>query len=122
MTHPSGQLPHPHSRPDRWIVLFLAGPVIWYVFFWVVYLMAEAACVSTLAFTETAGVPTVSLVTMALTLVTAIPVVWLMVRAFRKADDDSPHQALVKVGGILGISFFVATVFVGLPALFFRPC
>ena len=24
MTHPSGQLPHPHPRPDRWIVLFLA--------------------------------------------------------------------------------------------------
>ncbi|HKZ19019.1 MAG TPA: hypothetical protein VJQ57_02805, partial [Acidimicrobiia bacterium] len=117
MTHPSGQLPHPHPRPDRWIALFLAGPVIWYLFFWVVYLVAEAACVSTLAFTETGGVPTVSLITMALTLVTAIPVVWLMVRAFRKADDNAPYQALIKAGGILGISFFVATVFVGLPAL-----
>lgn len=125
MTHPSGQTPHPHLRTDRWIVLFLAGPVIWYVFFWVVYLMAEAACVSTLAFTETAGLPTVSLLTIALTLITAVPVVWFMVRAFRAfrlSDSNSPHHALVKAGGILGISFFVATVFVGLPALFFRPC
>lgn len=96
--------------------------MIWYLFFWVVYLMAEAACVSTLAFTETAGLPTVSLITIALTLITAIPVVWFMVRAFRLSEDDSPHHALVKAGGILGISFFVATVFVGLPALFFRPC
>lgn len=122
MTHPSGQQPHPRLRSDRWIILFLAAPMIWYAFFWGVYLMAEAACVSTLAFTETAGVPTVSLLTMALTLVAAVPVVWFMVRSFRKADGDSPHQALVKAGGILGISFFVATVFVGLPALFFRPC
>ena len=122
MTHPSGQRPHPHLRPERWIVLFLAGPVIWYLFFWVVYLMAEAACVSTLAFTETSGLPTVSLLTIALTLVAAIPVVWFMVRAFRQSDGDSPHHALVKAGGILGISFFVATVFVGLPALFFPPC
>lgn len=122
MTHPSGQRPHPHLQSDKWIVLFLAGPVVWYLFFWVVYLTAEAACVSTLAFTKTAGVPTVSFITMALTIVTAIPVVWFMVRAFRRADGNSPHQALVKAGGILGISFFIATVFVGLPALFFRPC
>ncbi|MGH8959443.1 MAG: hypothetical protein ACRDVK_12315 [Acidimicrobiia bacterium] len=122
MTHPSGQRPHPHLRPDRWIVLFLAGPVIWYVFFWVVYLMAEAACVSSLALTETAGLPTVSLITIALTLISAVPVVWFMVHAFRKADGDSPHRALVMAGGVLGISFFVATVFVGLPALFFSPC
>lgn len=122
MTHPSGQRPHPQLPTDRWIVLFLAGPVIWYLFFWVAYLMAEAACVSTLAFTETAGFPTVSFITIALTVVTAVPVVWFMIRAFGQADGDSPHQGLVKAGGILGISFFVATVFVGLPALFFRPC
>ena len=122
MTHPSGQRPHPHLQPERWVVLFLAGPVIWYLFFWLVYLMAEAACVSSLAFTETAGIPTVSFITIALTVITAVPVVWFMLRAFRKVDGDSPHHALVTAGGIMGISFFVATVFVGLPAFFFSPC
>jgi hypothetical protein len=122
LTHPSGQRPHPRLHPDRWIVLFLAGPVAWYLFFWVVYLMAEAACVSSLAFTETAGIPTVSFITLALTLVSAVPVVWFMFRALRRSQDESPHQPLVLAGAILGISFFVATVFVGLPAFFFSPC
>ena len=96
--------------------------MIWYVFFWVVYLMAEAACVSTLAFTETAGIPTVSLIAITMTLLTAVPVTWYMIRAFRKARIESPQQSLIFSGAILGISFFVATVFVGMPALFFRPC
>ncbi|MGH8926214.1 MAG: hypothetical protein ACRDWA_16525 [Acidimicrobiia bacterium] len=120
MTHPSGQRPRPQR--DRWVVLFLAGPVIWYLFFWVVYLIAEAACVSSLAFTATADVPTLSLITIALTVLSATAVVWFMVSAFRQANLDSPHQSLVLAGAILGVSFFIATVFVGLPALFFRPC
>lgn len=40
----------------------------------------------------------------------------------KESPVDSPDQPLVLAGAILGISFLVATVFVGLPALFFRPC
>jgi hypothetical protein len=109
-------------RSARWIVLFLAAPALWYLFFWVVYLMAEAACASTLAFTETAGIATVSLLTIVLTVLSALPVAWLMVRALRAARSESPQQPLVFAGALLGITFFVATVFVGAPALFFAPC
>jgi hypothetical protein len=122
MTHPSGQRPHPTIGRDRWLLWFLAGPVLWYLFFWVVYLMAEAACVSSLAFTTTAGIPTVSFVTIVLSVATAVPVVWFMWRAFQARNRKSDEQPLVFAGGILGISFFVATVFVGMPALFFAPC
>jgi len=101
-----------------WPVLLLAGPVIWISHFWVVYLWAEAAC-------DRPWDSAVVVVTVAATLVAIGAIVGFGIKASRSytAADDGDHRRLLYLYGVLlaGLSV-VATLFVGLPALFLDPC
>ena len=102
-----------------WPVLLLAGPVIWISHFWVVYLWAEAAC-------DRPWDSAVVLVTVAATVVAIGAIVGFGIRASRSytaADDDGDHRRLLYLYGVLLAGLpVVATLFVGLPALFLDPC
>jgi len=100
-----------------WPVLFLAGPVVWYLYFWVVYLAAEAGC----AF----GFRGVSVFTVVLTIFSAITVGAFALLARRRSSrrqDGDYRQVLVQAGFLLGVMFLIGTVFVGVPALVLQPC
>lgn len=97
----------------RWTWLFLAGPVIWYLYFWVVYLAAEAGC------TANSGA-VVTWLTIALTGATLVAIAYYTWKARQPVGRDG--GSLVKAGFLLGIFFVIATLFVGVPAMFLQPC
>lgn len=105
----------------RWTWLFLAGPILWYVYFWVVYLAAEAGCVAEVG-------SLVTWTTVVLTGITMVAVVYYAWRAFHEADtlevthDRGDLRSLVRTGLLLGGLFAVSTLFVGIPALMLQPC
>lgn len=103
----------------RWAWLFLAGPILWYVYFWVVYLVAEAGC-------ATGSNAVVTWATIGLTGVTTVAVAhqaWRARRARGTSDSSVAHEAsMTGVGFRMGAFFVLATVFVGVPALVLTPC
>lgn len=105
------------SATPEWAWLFLAGPILWYLYFWVVYLAAEAGC------NLNAGA-VVTWLTIGLTGATVVSIAYYAARASRsrESDDDNASGALVTVGLMLGVFFVVATLFVGAPALVLQPC
>jgi hypothetical protein len=105
----------------RWTWLFLAGPVTWYAYFWVVYLAAEAGCEADVgAF--------VVWVTVVLTGITSVTITFYGWRSFREAAspkvtaNDGSIRSLVRAGFLLGGFFVAASLFVGVPALLVGPC
>lgn len=110
MDHPK----HRHVVPG-WAWLFLAGPTIWYLYFWVGYLAAGEGCPA-----NTAAL--VTWVTIGLTGASMIAIAYYAQpgsgsRAPRNSDDS-----LVGVSLLVGVLFVVATLFVGVPALVLQPC
>lgn len=111
--------PRAHGRSSlssRWVVLFLAGPVIWYLHFWVVYLAAEAACAAGGTGLELGGMPLLSVFVVVATVLAVASIWWFARRAGRRGGE------FTQVGALLGVLFVFATVFVGLNALFLSPC
>ncbi len=108
------------TQPDsrgfvpRWVWLFLAGPVIWYFYFWVVYLAAEAGCAA-----DTGAL--VTWVTIGMTGATIVAIAYYTWRAGRAAGEKGARP-LIKAGYLIGGIFLVATLFVGVPALVLHPC
>lgn len=120
------------NRPSRttWI-LFLAGPVIWYGHFWLVYLLAEAICDAGGFDTRWLGLRPLSFVTVATTAIAAGVTLVFTAWAWRRFRHGGQHPdsgvaesetALAFTGALLGLVFFVSILFVGVPALFLRPC
>lgn len=117
------------GRTRAGLILFLAGPVIWYAYFWLVYLVAEAACTADgLAF-RALGLPGVSLVIVALSLLCIAASAGLAFIAFRllagssKDEASEPDRHLFYGGGTaLGALFALAIAMVGLPAIVVVPC
>lgn len=119
------------DRPSRtiWIV-FLAGPVVWYGHFWLVYLLAEAVCEAGGSDARWVGLRPLSFVTVATTAVAAATALLFTAWAWRRVRGDGPsdpdvaenESALAFTGVLLGLVFFVSILFVGIPALFLRPC
>ena len=101
-------------------VLFLAGPVIWFAHFMVVYLFAEAACNPAV---PGIGPSAVMLFTVVATVVATAATVALTIRAVRNLGDDmNGNWHLMNWGGaILGSLFVLAILLVAAPALVF-PC
>lgn len=108
----------------EWTALFLAAPVIWYLHFWGIYLLAEAGCFAA----RTAGSQPLWLIAVILiTTVAAVGAIawttWLAWRRWRERDETArSRSALYYIGFILGPLFALATLFVGLPAAFLPPC
>lgn len=123
-----------------WLV-FLAGPVIWFVHFMVVYLAVEAGCTGAGPGLRLFNPPVPTDVTLVATAVAAIACLgfagWAQVRwratthepAVDEAGDlsgdleDHDHGgSLAFAGSLLSLLSFVAILFVGLPALFLPAC
>jgi hypothetical protein len=101
----------------------LAGPVIWITHFMVVYLLVEMACGFDLLVSEPLGIPTVSVIVTAVTLVAMVGAGWFVVRSATMRVSGGVVEEFVGFGGILlGALFTVAIAFVGLPALVISPC
>lgn len=128
------------ARPEKtWLIaLFLAGPVIWYLYFWWVYLVAEASC-NLSPELQVLEMPVSTLVTIVSTLLAGSVIVTGIVFAVRArarlgpgsvsepegqvAADRREERGFLRFGGIaLGLLFLVATLITGLPALVLAPC
>lgn len=138
--------PHPVDlTPDRrsrvaWVVL-LAGPVIWFAHFMVVYLVVEAGCSGGGAGLRLLDPPVPTLVTLGATAAAAAGSLgfarWTY-RRWRPAgtnsnqdpfEDATPEseeriadEAVAFGGFLLCLLSFVTILFVGLPALFLPAC
>lgn len=118
-------------RPASWM-LFVAGPVIWFAHFMVVYLLVEGACTVDPPETRLLGRPVLSTLTLGATVVAAIVALAPTTVAYRRwhsasGDDDwmeigDDNQPLAFAGFLLGVLSIVAMGFVGLPAAFLDPC
>jgi uncharacterized membrane protein YdbT with pleckstrin-like domain len=122
---PIGRRPPVRARwplPPAWVIVLLAGPVIWYLYFWAVYLAAEAMCAGQSNDSVVLGVPLVSALVVLATVVAVVPIGWFALRA-RRVDPNRGHrEQLARTGAMLGFVFVFATLFVGLPAVFLPPC
>lgn len=117
------------QRGPRYVVEPLAPPVIWIVYFMVVYLFAEGACVMGWATKRWAGLPGVSAVTVLVTLLACASIAYFTFRSWHRWRDGGAEQAtgsqtrsLGLMGFLSGLLFLLATLSVGLPALLMRPC
>ncbi len=120
-THPSLR-----RRLPGWLVLFLAGPVIWYLTFWLVYLVAEAGCTTGGLDFRLLGLPGLSVITVTVSVLAAGTIAVLTTRAYMRWSDDPSgedhRRSLMFAGFLLGILFLIATLFIALPALVLEPC
>lgn len=118
-------------------VLFLAGPTIWLAHFLLVYGLGEVLCKPLRTDVEVAGLPLVSFLTVAATVLAAVAALGFTVQSYRRwdasrrvnapsaAEDDLVHgreDVLALAGFLLGTLFFVAVLFTGAPALVVQPC
>jgi hypothetical protein len=122
-----------------WAV-FLAGPVIWFAYFMLVYLVAEAGCTGGGPGLRLFDPPVPTVVTLATTAVAALACLGFAGWGYRQWRT-SKHQSAAgeagdrsgdlvnDLGGSLGFAgfllsllSFVTILFVGLPALFLPAC
>jgi hypothetical protein len=123
-----------------WAV-FLAGPVLWFAHFMIVYMAAEAGCTGDGPGLELFDPPVPTVVTLGATVVAALGCLWCATWAWRRwrtrartqpwgvTDDlsaDLEHGdrdgLLAFAGFLLSVLSFVSVLFVGLPALVLPAC
>jgi heme/copper-type cytochrome/quinol oxidase subunit 3 len=122
-------------------VAFLAGPVIWFAHFMIVYMAAEAGCSGDGPGLDLFDPPVPTIVTLAATVVAAVACVWTAAWAWRRwrdrprtqpwgATDDlaadlelGDRDGLLSFAGfLLSVLAFVSVLLVGLPALVLPAC
>ncbi len=124
--------PVPPTR-DRaaWVslIVFLAGPVIWFAHFILVYAVAEAGCTGGGHGLRAFDPPVPATFTLVATAVAAIAslgtAAWGYRRWRRDADgagDDDGHGPLAFGGLLLSLLSFLTVLGVGVNALFFGGC
>lgn len=130
-----------HDQQARLIwVVFLAGPVIWFVHFMVVYLIVDAGCTGDGPGVRLFHPPVPKIATLMATAAAAIACLGFSAWAHRRWRKGTPEPAVgeaVLAGGtndgdverrlafgglLLSLLFFVAVLFVGLPALVLPAC
>ena len=113
------------SSAGTWVML-LAGPVIWYAYFWIVYLLAEGVCrLGGLDFTVM-GLTGLSLLTIAMTVGASALAIISGRRSYSSWRDE--HVAATGRAGLSFAAFVLSGIFLfsvlatGLPALVLEPC
>lgn len=105
-------------------VLFLAGPLIWSVHFFAVYLVSEMGCTGEGPGLELFDPPVPGLLTVTATAVAAVTCVaaaaWSYRRGRRGPGEES--TTLLYAGAMLSALAFVTVLFVGVPAVVFPAC
>ena len=120
---------------------FLAGPLIWFAHFMVVYLVAEAGCTGSGVGLAVFAPPVPTVVTLAATAVAVAACLWAGLWAYRRArvragapsdggsggasrlgHEIDPGGALAYAGFLLSALSAVTVLFVGLPALVLPAC
>ena len=112
------------ARRWRWV---LAAPVLWFVYFMVVYLFAEAACHDGSARFDVAGVDGVATITVLSTVLAVgltVPIVSSAARRVLAADATGEREGrdLDLIALLLSGCFLLAIIAVGIPALVLQPC
>lgn len=125
----SDQVDPPTNRPKpSYVLVPLAPAILWIVYFMVVYLYAEAACVFGWDQPSWFGLHGVSAVTVLVTVGATGAVTyysvrsWQMFRGSHGSRDEQMSRSLGLLGVISGFVFVVATIAVGLPAILHSPC
>lgn len=108
---------HPKNRciVPGWLWMSLAGPTIWYLYFWVDYLAAGEGCPANIA-------ALVTWVTIGLTGASMIAIAYYAQAGSGSRGRRDSGDSLVGVSLLVGVFFVVATLFVGVPALMLQPC
>lgn len=125
----------------RAMALFLAGPVVWFTHFVVVYLVAEAGCTGSGPGLEVFAPPVPAVVAVVATVVAVVAclaVAWWEWRRWRVGAARTPREGaleqpegmgddrrggpLALTGLLLALLSAVAVVFVGLPAVVLPGC
>lgn len=122
--------PRRGKKTPGWSYLLVpfAPPILWIVYFMVVYLYAEAGCVFGWDRPSWLGLHGVAVVTVVATIVSLVVIGYYTSsswRRFRRPDDDDEMEmtrALGLLGLILGLIFIPATIAVGLFAVTVPTC
>ena len=124
MTRPSVS-PTGDGSTATWVML-LAGPVIWYVYFWLVYLVAEGVCRLGGFDFEIMRLTGLSFVTIVVTAGASALTVISGLRSYsswRKGPrDGSGYLGMAFAGVVLSGIFLLSVLATGLPALVLEPC
>ncbi|MBW3606522.1 MAG: hypothetical protein KY460_16760 [Actinobacteria bacterium] len=128
----------PQAR--RALTLFVAGPVVWFAHFMVVYVVAEAGCTGDGTGLRLLDPPVPTVVTLAATAVAAVAcaaIAWWEYQRWQAGrrpmpaahTDDVPESEDPEIGGTLAFAGFLLAVvsllsvlFVGLPAAVLPAC
>lgn len=102
------------------LLLFLGGPVIWIAHFMVVYLLGEVLCTGLGGVGRVLGLPTISFVTLVLTVPAVLATALVTRRAWRARGGE--HGDLAFVGFLLGALSMIAILFDGLMPAFLTGC
>lgn len=119
----------PPSEETGSLITPVASAIIWMVYFFVVYLIAEARCSISLLEFELLGAPAASVATVVLTMLAIGAILGFGAGSWRRWDRPDEQSDVVEQGRVLGLLglisgaiFVVATLAVGLPVLFLPPC
>lgn len=120
--------------PALWYAV-LAGPIGWTLHLLITYGLVEVACNTSLLQFAVAGVPGVVVLVVIATVLTAAPIAYALLVAYRRwriqreAQDERGYGEEDRAGGFMAVSgimlsglFLVATLLEGAPVLVLRPC
>lgn len=109
------------GRLKRLMLLLMWAPAVWIIFFWVVYLVAEVACLDQPIGTAIGDSTLIAFVIVATALALAgVGSVWRWAR--RPTAEAGGDEGLRLTVMLLVGCFVLAVVAVGLPALVLDPC
>jgi glucan phosphoethanolaminetransferase (alkaline phosphatase superfamily) len=114
--------PSSDVRPTFTWILLLAGPVVWYAYFWLVYLGVETGCRIAGSNSGTLGVSHLSLFTLALTAAAFLMILVAGIRNYRAWRSAERAIGLPFAGLVLSVIFAMSVLATGLPALVLPPC
>lgn len=101
-----------NQRQQAWR-RWLTGPIVWTVYFMVLYGLVEAAC-EVVVFSDTAVLP----LTLVLTFITGVVIAAAGYQAWRTEDESFANKSSISLNAL----FLLLTLAVGATVLVLQPC